>query len=365
MKIGPFLEARDLRSLRDNSVGSKDFSIPVAGNDPGGRALVGSRAVPQFDSTKRSFGSKSFVVSPVHLHLFYEDLVHKLRDCGVVCAITSGLACVHYGIAETTKDCDLLCHVDAFDKLLGVLSEIRLEGQACRYRGHISPPLEVRWHRGGWTSHFEWDTPSQAVTLDVFGRAVRQSSPWECDLSGLYAGMNVVAEMKRTDRDKDWPFITSLGTEMLRARDPRGWLHLFDAEPLSDLQEEFSIPSELLSVRPVLRLAVDRDARLHSALLAERHFWMELDRFRIRLYRSALRPYVLAMGRNGLPSDNLRDQHAARIECAESTLQINPIAAYGIDRLIGDARDATAAFVQPGLLQWLPNVRSHFTYLEE
>src|SRR5439155_1760024 len=134
-------------------------------------------------------------------------------------------------------------------------------------------------------------------------RAVRQSSPWEHDLSGLYAGMNVVAEMKRTDRDKDWPFITSLGTNMLRERDWRGWLHLFDADALLEMQEEFSIPAELLGARPVLQLAVSRDTKLRGALLAERHFWQELDRLRIRVYRAALRPYVLAMGRAGISGD--------------------------------------------------------------
>ena len=248
--------------------------------------------------------------------------------------------------------------------MLGLLSETCLGGKPCRYRGHISPPLDARWHCGGWTSHFEWETEPDVTTLDVFGRAVRQSSPWEHDLSGLYAGMNVVAEMKRTDRDKDWPFITSLGTNMLRARDPRGWLHLFDPDSLIEKQEDSNIPAEMLSLRPVLQLAVNADPRLRQALLAERHFWQELDRLRIRVYRSALRPYVLAMGRVGISGDSvLRDQHGARVACAEQTLTQNPIAAHGVDRLIDEARQATAAFVQPELLQWLPNVHPHFTYL--
>ncbi len=51
-------------------------------------------------------------VNPSELHLFYEDLVRKLRDRGVVCAITSGLACVHYGIAETTQDCAFENYID-------------------------------------------------------------------------------------------------------------------------------------------------------------------------------------------------------------------------------------------------------------
>lgn len=299
------------------------------------------------------------------LHLFYEDLVCALRDRGVVCAITSGLACVHYGVAETTKDCDLLCHPESFDELLKLLTKTKADGLPCRYRGHISPPLDPRWHRGGWTSHFEWDTCPQVTTLDVFGQAVRQSSPWEHELSGLYASMNVVAEMKRTDRDKDWPFITSLGTNMLRARDARGWLHLFDADALLEMQEESSIPTEMVAVRPVLKLAIKRDPRLHQALLAERRFWQELDRCRIRVYRRALRPYLLAMGRAGIPrSASLGKQHIARLAYARKTLTPNPVAAHGVKRLIEEARKATAEFVLPGLLRWLPDVRPHFIYLE-
>src|SRR5258705_1768001 len=111
--------------------------------------------------------------NPDDLHLFYEDLVRTLRDRGVICGITSGLACVHYGVAETTKDCDLLCHPDSFGTLLECLSETTVAGERCVYRGHISPPLDKRWHLGGWTSHFQWNIAPQ-VTLDIFGQAVRQ-----------------------------------------------------------------------------------------------------------------------------------------------------------------------------------------------
>jgi hypothetical protein len=290
------------------------------------------------------------------IHLFYENLVRKLRDRGVVCGITSGLACVHYGIGETTQDCDLLCHPDSFDALFELLSETRLGNEACLYRGQLSPPLDARWHQGGWTSHFEWITAG--IKLDIFGRAVRQSAPWEHDLAGLYAGMNVVAEMKRTDRDKDWPAITALGVNLLRERDPRGWLHLFEADTLLELQTEIGIPTEMVSLRPVLQLAVDRDPRLRQALLAERHFWQELDRLRIRVYRAALRPYALAMSKAGIAADaTLHQQQAMRVACAEKTLVQNPLAAYGVERLIEIARQATAALVRPELLQWLPNVQ--------
>lgn len=300
------------------------------------------------------------------LHLFFEDLVRTLRERGVVCAITSGLACVHYGVAETTKDCDLLCHPSSFQTLLDLLEETKIAGEACHYRGNISPPLDARWHRGGWTSHFQWDTKPDVTTLDVFGHALRESSPWQNDVAGLYAGQNVVAEMKRTDRDKDWPFINSLGVELLRSRDPRGWLHLFEADTVAEMLQEYPvIPENMLALRPALQLAGQKNSSLQHALLAERQFWQELDRLRIRICRAALRPYVLAMGRvNSRGASRFLEQHAARLSCAEKNLEKNPLAVYGVDKMIAEARKSTAAFVHPDLIQWLPDVRAHFRFLE-
>jgi hypothetical protein len=304
-------------------------------------------------------------VTDSELHCFFENLVRELHARGVVCAITSGLACVHYGVAETTKDCDLLCHPNSFQTLFDLLEETKVSGQSCHYRGNITPPLDARWHRGGWTSHFQWGTPPNVTTLDVFGHAVRESSPWQDDVAGLYAGQHVVAEMKRTDRDKDWPFINSLGVELLRSRDPRGWLHLFEAETVFAMLEEFPvIPDEIVSLRPALQLAARHDPRLDHALLAERHFWKELDRLRIRICRAALRPFVLAVGRAGiLKTAGLREQHAARLVCAEQCLAKNPVGVHGVERMIEDARMSTAAFVHPDLIRWLPDVRPHFRFL--
>src|SRR5215467_6562330 len=90
----------------------------------------------------------------------------------------------------------------------------------------------LRWHRGGWTSHFEWEIEPQAVTLDVFGHALRESFPWPNEILGLYAGAETVAEMKRTNRDKDWAFITALGARMIEVEDERGWLHIFREDAL-------------------------------------------------------------------------------------------------------------------------------------
>jgi hypothetical protein len=60
-------------------------------------------------------------LSCAELEQFYESLVARARRRGIACAITSGMACVAFGVAQATKDCDLLCAPDAAGKLLDLL----------------------------------------------------------------------------------------------------------------------------------------------------------------------------------------------------------------------------------------------------
>jgi hypothetical protein len=306
--------------------------------------------------------------NPDDLHLFYEDLVRTLRDRGVVCGITSGLACVHYGVAETTKDCDLLCHPSSFSELLDLLSLTPIAGVACQYRGNISPPLDPRWHRGGWISHFEWPVAPLAVTLDVFGHALRESSPWPEQMVGLYASPHTVAEMKRTNRDKDWAFITALGVRMIEAEDDRGWLHIFKADALAQLLLEHRCPDALLALRPALRLAADQDAHLAGAIHAERLFLEELDRRRIHILERHLRPYVSAVrkARHGRALSLLED-HVIRVDLAARHLPQNPLNDYGLTNYLEEAK---SSLVDQGLissiaLTWLPDVMVYFEWLNK
>lgn len=305
-------------------------------------------------------------MSLAETYQFYEDLVRQLRDRGVVCGITSGLACVHYGIAETTRDCDLLCHPDAFGILLDLLETARVQDVACRYRGNISPPLDVHWHAGGWTSHFEWRVEPDIISLDVFGRALRESSRWEQELLGLYAGPQTVAEMKRTHRDKDWACVTALGVRMIEAEDERGWLHIFDAETLSELLHNHPCPAELAARRPALALAVNQDHQTAGALNAERKYWEELDRRRIHILERYLRPYVAAVrqARSG-KALSLREEHGLRKECARQCLPANPLRDYGLQKYLQEAATALVdtGLVPPNALAWLPDVTLYFEWL--
>ena len=95
------------------------------------------------------------MISQAELDRFFERLVTTVQTQGGVCAITSGMACVQYGVASATKDCGLLCSADSAGQLLNVLRVTSLYGVGCAYRGHLTPPLDPRWLRGGWTSHFQ------------------------------------------------------------------------------------------------------------------------------------------------------------------------------------------------------------------
>ena len=60
-------------------------------------------------------------LSYTELEQFYQGFVSRARQQGIVCAITSGMACVAFGVSQSTKDCDLLCTPDSAGRLLNLL----------------------------------------------------------------------------------------------------------------------------------------------------------------------------------------------------------------------------------------------------
>jgi hypothetical protein len=60
-----------------------------------------------------------------------------------------------------------------------------LHSQLPAYRGRVTAPLDERWFRGGWTSHFLWNAEGAEAYLDVFGVA----PPGSFALGGRTAGV--------------------------------------------------------------------------------------------------------------------------------------------------------------------------------
>ena len=303
-------------------------------------------------------------MTAAELDEFYYGVVRSARERGVICAITSGMACVHYGVATSTKDCDVLCSPEQSARLLEVIIEATAEGTRPVYRGHLTAPLDHRWLRGGWTSHFAWPTRPAPAHLDVFGVAPRGSSPWAADFRGWFVHPHTVGEMKRTDRQKDWPFATSLGLRMLGEGDLRGWLHLFDHEALLEAFEKIPCPPEMVAQRPSLALLAAGDDRLDIAVRGEVEFWHQLDKLRLSIHRQASRAYVVAT-RHDPEADALdvRRQHTVRVRLAEKLLPHAPLLDYGLAKLVAEARENALRFAPPGSLEWLPDAQKNINGL--
>jgi len=294
---------------------------------------------------------------------FYAGILAQLRDKGVPCAITGGLACVEFGVTEHTEDCDMICAAENAETLLKVLEKTGYGGVGCQYR-KSSPPLDARWLLGGYTAHFHWPTSVSAKPfLDVFSVPPRVSSPWEKEMVGRFAGMHTVAEMKRTRRRKDWDQATALGLAMLRARDPRGWLHIFDADVLQAILKTQAPGLVELKQRPALQLAKSGSPLLGRVIQTEIEFWSHLDKIRLKMYQDNHDEY----GRRVLKipshkSIRLVAQHEQRVKIAEKYLPEHPFEDYGIDRMVDEAMQATALGLDSIILQYLPQVKSHFQF---
>jgi hypothetical protein len=141
--------------------------------------------------------------------------------------------------------------------------------------------LEARWLNTEWTSHFEW--PGADGFLDVFGIAPRARPLWYEETIPVYAQPHVVADMKRSDREKDWPFLTALGVKLVEGGDPRGWLYIYDEDCMADLLVKLpEIPAAIIESRPVLQMLLKCTPGLAAALRLERIFWMDLSKLRVR-----------------------------------------------------------------------------------
>ncbi len=297
---------------------------------------------------------------------FFTSLVATAQGRGIVCGITSGMACVHFGVAATTKDCDVLCACGQAEEFRALIAETMVRGVAPVYRGHLSPPLDERWMRGGWTAHFTWKLgPGDEVCLDIFGVAPRASAAWEEQLRGFYAHPHIVAEMKRTNREKDWPFASAIGGQMLEAGEARGWLHIHDLEILRQFAGRSAIPPALAAARPLLRFApFDETLRMKRLLNAERAFWSELDQLRVHIYQRFLRPYTSAVRKLGGGRADLAASHEIRVRCAEQHLPPRPLNDYGLARMVREAGATVGVTVGPDVVEWLPVAVENFHGLQ-
>ena len=136
---------------------------------------------------------------------------------GVRHLLMGGQACVFYGAAEFSRDCDIVVFADAanFDRLRATLAELRAKCIAV-------PPFDPQYLERGHAVHFRCEHVEAAgMRLDVMTRmrgvdefeVLWQRRTTLSDDDGLQfelLGFHDLVKAKKTQRDKDWPMIRRL-----------------------------------------------------------------------------------------------------------------------------------------------------------
>lgn len=218
----------------------------------------------------------------------YLDLTREFNAGGLRAVICSGQAAALHRLAIASKDGAWILREDAgaLDHVLGVLAR-----HGARYR--FGAPLDVHWMSGGWSAHFEFRQGALRVRTDFLTRPPRVSAEELGRMWAEQAGQDVpftdariLAEMKKTDREKDYPFIGELARRM---QDPRDQLlYSRSADDLMELaRREPALARALAEERPLLARIGEGRRKLAEAIQLEMLDLMEVNERRLAAYREA------------------------------------------------------------------------------
>jgi len=142
----------------------------------------------------------------------YIDLTDTFNLGAFRAILSSGQAVVFHELAIMSKDGDWILREDehALEHVLSVLGR-----RNARYR--FGAPLDVRWMRGGWSSHFEFRDGPLRVRTDFVTRPPRLTSEalaslWKTQEQSTFpvVGVRDLCELKKTNRERDYAVIGEL-----------------------------------------------------------------------------------------------------------------------------------------------------------
>lgn len=257
----------------------------------------------------------------------YLDLTRELNAGAVRAILSSGQAVVLHRLAIMSKDGDWILREDA-DTMWHVLQVLETHG--ARYR--FGAPLDVRWMRGGWSSHLEFAHAGLRIRTDLVTRPPRLSA---ADLDGLwraaecqdvpYVDLRRLAELKKTNREKDYVVIGELARRMSEPRDQL--LYSRSARDILALAQRFpALVSELSAARPLLAHVEKGRAALETALDAERRTLIRRNEDRLRAYLDAAQAWRAAWPEVERQTSGmaLTQAHAVVVRRAEGLLPLLP-----------------------------------------
>ncbi len=260
----------------------------------------------------------------------YFELHKKFRAAGANVLMSSGQACVLFGIATFSKDGDWI--IEESKKSCGRVLKV-LEGKKAIYR--LGAPLEIYWLSRGWTSHFEYfledgfrmridfcSRPPRVTNLKaLWENAVKKHTIDIVDIQSL-------VELKQTRRVRDYNIVGALA-EVLGFNENRAEFaiaYLQDYDLLKKAVERW--PEEAKkSTREAVRLIIGGKPRkdVIIALAIEQDEKILADEQRIIYYREKSGIYqkkFLPLSKKWRKHNSLlSEQHKELISLAEKTLQ--------------------------------------------
>jgi len=249
----------------------------------------------------------------------YFQLTEAFNARQITVALASGQAVVYYRIAIMSKDGDWIVR-ETPEACEHVLAE--LEKRGATYRP--SPPLDVRWLSGGWSSHFEFvDERVRRVRCDFMSRPPRVDlATVERLFANADPGSRLLAIdleslilMKRSQRAKDYAVIGELASRLPPERE-------IDLTTDPDRVLELAPQHGQASSRPAVRAALSGAGRrtVVLALAEETDELQEDDRRRLARYEAAAREYLAACRRAAIARMPLREAHGRLRELADRLL---------------------------------------------
>ncbi len=253
----------------------------------------------------------------------YFELTREFNRLGPVAVLSSGQAVVYYRLAIMSKDGDWIVRdtPEACSRVLSVLSE-----RSVRYRP--GAPLDVRWLRGGWSSHFEFfDAAERRLRCDFVSRPPRispsaiqamfQKAPGE-DL--LVVGREALIRLKQTGRAKDYAVIGEVARQ-LPPNEEIAWT--------TDVDRILKLTASAggASSRPSVRAALNGEGRsaVVAALAGEIDEMQQADQKRLAVYERAAGPYLAEFRRIGFNRLPLARAHEEACRLAEAMLPERPM----------------------------------------
>jgi hypothetical protein len=253
----------------------------------------------------------------------YVQLTREFNKAGLRAILAGGQAVVLHNLAIMSKDGDWILREEE-ETCRHVLSVLAAYG--ARYR--FGAPLDVRWLAGGWSAHLEFIIDGMRIRTDFVTRPPRLDAKalaalWRSQTEQAIprAGPRELAEMKKTNREKDYAVIGELARLMNKPEDQI--LTSRSARDLMEMANEHPVLFHtLIPQRPALGATAKGLEELEVALDAERRQLMRTNEQRLEAYMCAAERWAGVWPETSQAMEGLAlpDAHEVMINRAETVL---------------------------------------------